>query len=589
MQKLFEFYIKNLERYTSEGLKIQKRLKILSYSRLAMFAATIIAVYFLWFDVKLATLSAFLGMGTFLFLVRYYEDVKQKYRFTHALTKINSTELDVLKYDFDTLPDGAEFIDANHDYSQDLDLFGKGSFFQYMNRTQLDDGTNYLSELINSNNVESIIAKQETVDELARKPEWRQNYTAKAMLIKSESTTKEIVNWLNKHTPFVPKVMRYLPWLFLGVTIALCALLFLASWSFSLFIFWIVLGLGITARYYRQISLLARRADKVKAVFKQYSKLMAYIEETNFDGAQLKYQKQKLLVGDKNASATVKEFGKLLDVMDYNNNVFYAIFGNGCFLGALRTAYQIETWIKKHKDNVPDWFEVIAFFDAYNSLGNFSFNHPLYTYPIVQEGRVSLACKKAGHAMIPADKNIRNDFQIGQENFFIITGSNMAGKSTFLRTVGLAIVIANMGLPVCAEECFYSPIKLMTSMRSIDSLTKGDSFFLSELKRLRKIVTALKSERYFVLLDEILKGTNSMDKASGSKKFLARLVKERATGLIATHDLSLCSSAKDFKQIHNYYLDASIENDELYFDYLLKRGVSKTMNASFLLEKMDIV
>ena len=589
MQKLIEFYSKNLERHTNEGLKIQKKLKILSYSRLLMFLVTLLAVYFLWSNVKVAIIAGFVGMGTFLFLVRYYEDVKEKYRFSHALSKLNATELDVLKYDFDALPDGAQFIDANHDYSQDLDLFGKGSFFQYINRSKLEEGTNHLVELLISNDVESIIAKQETVDELARKPEWRQNYTAKAMLIKSDTTIKEITNWLEGYAPFVPKTMQYLPWVFIGVTIALAALIFLASWSFSLLIFWIVLGLAITGKYFAKIQHLASRADKVKSLFRQYAGLMTAIEQTDFESAQLKYQKQKLLVGQKDASETTKRFARFLDIMDYNNNVFYAIFGNGCFLGALRTAYQIEGWIKDHKNEVANWFEVIAFFDAYNSLGNFSFNHPLYTYPILQNGPVLLACEKAGHAMIPADKNIRNDFQIDQENFFIITGSNMAGKSTFLRTVGLTVIMANMGLPVCAEECFYTPTKLATSMRSIDSLSKGDSFFLSELKRLRKIITALQSEGYFVLLDEILKGTNSVDKAEGSKKFLSRLVLEGATGLIATHDLSLCTTADDFEQVHNYYLDASIENDELYFDYLLKKGVSKTMNASFLLKKMGLV
>lgn len=589
MQKLFEFYNNNLDQYSNRVFKIKNRLKILSYLRLSMFLITIWVVYFLWLNVKLAILAAFIGIGTFLFLVKYYEDVKQRYRFTNALAKINSTELDVLKYDFDALPDGSQFINSNHDYSQDLDLFGQGSFFQYLNRTKLKEGTNYLAKLLTSNDTKSIIAKQRTIDELARNTKWRQNYTAKAMLIKSDNTTAEIINWLEKYTSFVPKVMRYLPLAFLSVTIILCVLLFLESWSFSFLILWIVIGLGITSFYFRKIIQLTTRADKAKSLFKQYSGLMVSIERTCFESAQLKYQKQRLLTSNKNASDATRGFAKLLDNMDYNNNVFYAILGNGCFLGALRTAYQIENWIKDYKNEVSNWFEVIAFFDAYNSLGNFSFNHPLYTYPVVQNGPILLASKQTGHAMIPADKNVRNNFKIDQKNFFILTGSNMAGKSTFLRTVGLTIVKANLGLPVCAEECFYSPIKLMTSMRSIDSLSKGDSFFLSELKRLRKIITALESERYFVLLDEILKGTNSIDKAVGSKKILARLVKEGATGLIATHDLSLCAIADDFTQVHNYYLDASIENDELYFDYLLKKGVSKTMNASFLLNKMKLI
>ena len=153
----------------------------------------------------------------------------------------------------------------------------------------------------------------------------------------------------------------------------------------------------------------------------------------------------------------------------------------------------------------------------------------------------------------------------------------------------MCIVMANVGLPVCAESCLYHPRKLATSMRSIDSLQRGDSYFFSELKRLKQVVQWLKQDEYFLLLDEILKGTNSHDKAIGSKRFLAKLIRMQATGLIATHDLSLCETAKDHNNVYNYHLDATISNNELTFDYLLKKGVSETMNASFLLEKMDLV
>ena len=165
----------------------------------------------------------------------------------------------------------------------------------------------------------------------------------------------------------------------------------------------------------------------------------------------------------------------------------------------------------------------------------------------------------------------------------------MAGKSTFLRTVSLAIVMANMGLPVCAEKFEYSPIKLITSMRTTDSLADDESYFFSELKRLKFIVEEIKSENYFIILDEILKGTNSTDKAIGSKKFVQKLVASNSTGIIATHDLSLCEIEKELSEIENYYFDAEIINNELFFDYKLKDGVCKNMNASFLLKKMEIV
>lgn len=165
----------------------------------------------------------------------------------------------------------------------------------------------------------------------------------------------------------------------------------------------------------------------------------------------------------------------------------------------------------------------------------------------------------------------------------------MAGKSTFLRTISLHIVMANAGLPVCAKTSEYNPVKLVTSMRTSDSLTDDSSYFFSELTRLKFIVDAIKKEPYFIILDEILKGTNSTDKAIGSRKFVEKLVDGNATGIIATHDLSLCEIEKELSDVQNYYFDAQIVNDELFFDYKLKQGVCQNMNASFLLKKMEIV
>ncbi|WP_338039252.1 MutS-related protein [Maribacter litopenaei] len=182
-----------------------------------------------------------------------------------------------------------------------------------------------------------------------------------------------------------------------------------------------------------------------------------------------------------------------------------------------------------------------------------------------------------------------NDYEIKKEDFFIITGANMAGKSTFLRTVSLQIVMANIGLPVCAKVMEYSPIKLITSMRTSDSLTDDESYFFSELKRLKFIVDEIQKDNYFIVLDEILKGTNSTDKARGSRKFVERLVASSSTGIIATHDLSLCEVANELPQVKNYYFDAEIVDDELHFDYTFKEGICQNMNASFLLRKMEII
>jgi len=589
MQKLLEFYTHLHDKHLGEYTAIKRKLRGLSISRLVAFVGVILVVYLLREDIRGAIVFAVAGLALFLFLVRYYEDIKIKLQWAHALVKINQTELNVLKHEYEELPNGEEYLDSEHAFSQDIDLFGQGSFFQYLNRTQLKEGKDKLAQLLSANDMESVGAKQETIDELAQKPEWRQNFSAQASLVEQEIQVREVIQWLQGYSSFVPKNMRSLPWFFLLGSGILTFLTYQFNLPSLFLLLWMITGLGITGRFYKRITQLAQKADKVKATFKQHAQLLRMIEETNFEAPQLRYQKQRLKAGEKGASEIIGRFSRLLNTMDYNNNVFYIIFGNGCALGALWTAYYIESWIGTYQSKVEEWFGVIAFFEAYISLGNFSFNHPFYTYPVLTNGPQVLDCKALGHPLIPAEKNIRNNFSINDKAFFIITGSNMAGKSTFLRSVGLCMVMANLGLPVYARECMYSPRKLMTSMRSMDSLYKGDSYFLSELKRLKKVVQSVERDAYFVLLDEILRGTNSHDKAVGSKKVLARLVRANATGLIATHDLSLCDTAKEHPNVLNYHLDATIENNELSFDYKFKKGVSKTMNASFLLEKMDLV
>jgi len=354
-------------------------------------------------------------------------------------------------------------------------------------------------------------------------------------------------------------------------------------------IFWLVFGMIIVGLFSKKVTSLGHKATKMKSTFDQYNQLLEMIEKTNFTSDLLKRQKSNILSNGENNSKVLKKFASLLNNLDRNNNLLYLIFANGFFLRSLTDSLAIEKWIGNHGKSVETWFDTIAFFDAYNSLGNFAFNHPKFTYPQITDDEVILKSKNAGHPLLDSSKSILNDITIQDGQFFIITGANMAGKSTFLRTVSLQIMMANVGLPVCSESVVYSPIKLITSMRTTDSLTDDESYFFSELKRLRYIIDEIQTDRYFIVLDEILKGTNSTDKALGSRKFVERLVKSESTGIIATHDLSLCEVADEHPAVKNHYFDAEIIDDELHFDYTFKEGICQNMNASFLLKKMQII
>jgi hypothetical protein len=583
------FYTQQSQKHQLEANDLKKKLFGLSTLRLIVFMVTAIAVYYTFSSWQIALMIAIIGVGIFLYLLSKYSDLKYKHDVSKALININEDEIKIASGDFHSRKEGLQYQNPIHFYSLDIDLFGRGSFFQFINRTTIQEGTNVLANQFTANHIKDIKLRQDAIKELGDKPKWRQHFTAIASLIKVETPALKIIDWLKNHNYFLPKIMQWLPFVFTMISALLLGLTIFKMLDPSYFGYWLLIGLGITAKYLKKINNVAQNTERVKDTFKQYSALLDLIENETFT-SRLLQDKQKLIQSEtKKASSIFNEFSKGLDALENRNNLISAIFGNGYFLSDIKNAYKIEQWIFKYAHKVDDWFEVVSFFDAYNSLGNFAFNHPQYVYPKITEHKAVIDAKDLGHPLLDSRKRIDSDLLINDQQFFIVTGANMAGKSTFLRTVSLHIVMANIGLPVCAKQSEYSPVKLITNMRTSDSLTDDSSYFFSELTRLKFIVDEIAKEPYFIVLDEILKGTNSIDKAIGSKKFVEKLVANKATGIIATHDLSLCEISKELKQVKNYYFDAEIVNDELFFDYKLKQGICKNMNASFLLKKMEIV
>jgi hypothetical protein len=589
MEKLTRFYKEEKDKLEIELKAVKNKLANLSILRLIVFLGTSFGIYFLFDTLRIVGVIGAVGVIVFGILLIKYLDAKESKILLITKIKINETEIRVLEGDFSFLKTGEEFIDPTHVYSNDIDLFGRGSFFQYINRTSTKQGAKELAKTITKNHILSIDKKQEVLKELSQKVAWRQHFSALASLVTTRYSTKEILDFIQNYSAVFSTIVSKLPTVFSLVSIVLIALVSFAIIPFSILILWVFIGLGITALFFKKTQEIYVRADKAKATFKQYYLLLQEIENRKFSSAKLQ-EKQQIIQSEKlQASVIFKQFSKILDAFDQRNNLLIAFVGNAFFLWDLRNAVKVEIWITNYKHTVKKWFEVIAFFDAQNSLANFQYNHPEYTFPKVQKQDAIIKAVGLGHPLLNSEKRIDNDFNIYDQEFFIVTGANMAGKSTFLRTVSLSIVMANVGLPVCAKSYIYSPVKLITSMRTSDSLADDESYFYSELKRLKFIVDTIDKDDYFIILDEILKGTNSKDKAIGSKKFIEKLVSSKSTGIIATHDVSLCELATDFSEIKNYYFDAEISNDELYFDYLFKKGVCKNMNASFLLKKMEII
>ena len=264
---------------------------------------------------------------------------------------------------------------------------------------------------------------------------------------------------------------------------------------------------------------------------------------------------------------------------------------NYFFLWDILQSRRLDRWRGIYKDYLEKWFETLSCFDALNSLACFSFNNPGFIFPEPVDTAFVLKAEDCGHPLILEDSRINNPIGLeGWKQFIIVTGANMAGKSTYLRTVAVNFILAMTGAPVCASKFVFSPAEIFTSIRTRDNLLQNESYFFAELKRLKAIIDELDSgTQLFIILDEILKGTNSKDKQMGSLALLKQLIRYNATGLIATHDLSLGSLIEEFPEnIRNKRFEVEIENDNLVFDYTLKDGISRNLNATFLMKKMGI-
>jgi DNA mismatch repair ATPase MutS len=320
--------------------------------------------------------------------------------------------------------------------------------------------------------------------------------------------------------------------------------------------------------------------------------MLHHIEQKTFRSALMAELKQKLQHNNESAGSIIRNLQKILHEFEYRQNILVGFTLNSLLLWDLRCAYRLFRWQQHYAKDLPDWFGVIAEIDALISLSNYNYNHPNWAIPEIQENQFELVAKDMGHPLIDPHKCVTNDFSIsGKEKMVIITGANMAGKSTFLRTVGVNLVLASCGCRVFANRFNFSPIRVFTNMRTTDNLMNDESYFYAELLRLQTILELLrKGEKLFVILDEMLKGTNSIDKLNGSKELIKQLTSLNTYGIVATHDLGLTELSLDYPEIlKNQCFEVHLTSSELTFDYKLTEGVTQTMNATFLMKKMGII
>ncbi len=590
------FYQKEVELHTSKFDQLTKETKYISALRVFVFFAGLVLIYYATaFTLNITLITIFLFLISFGLIIFYHNKTHKKREFYKILLKINTAELKGIDRNYEDFQDGAEYGSSDHSYADDLDLFGKNSLFQAINRCSTFIGKDKLSNwFLNINRDKNKIAeKQKAVEELSVLARWRQVFqTTGFQSEEKQDDQKDVAKWASEKSEFNSLV--YL-WLLIIVPIITFSLLLLSIWGLiaeQLFIMYVLLiPIGIFWKNFKKVNLIHKQLGKKTELLKKYAALIKTLEDQNFSSDYLKNALSEIHQNHELPSAVLKKLAKISSAFDNRLNMLLGLLLNIFLLWDLLQSVRLNYWKKKYGSSLPVWFEVISEFEALSSLANFHFNHPENTFPVLSNKDFFIDAKDMGHPMILKPQRVNNDIKFDSwQNFVIITGANMAGKSTFLRTLGTNIILASMGASVSAKYFEWSPVQIFTSLRTKDSLDKNESYFFAELKRLKNIIDRLNNKQpLFIILDEILKGTNSKDKQSGSMQLIEQLIGLNASGIIATHDLILGELINSYpKNIINKRFEVEIVDDKLVFDYRLKEGVSKNMNATFLMKKMGI-
>jgi DNA mismatch repair ATPase MutS len=570
----------------------QRLMGLLSLLRLLSLS---LAVFLLVMGIRqqhaLFYVSAGVMVGVFFLLVVRYNRRKDLKELNGRLKELNRRESLCLDHQFQSDPDGSEFSDRSHPWSYDLDLFGKGSLYQYLNRTATRQGSALLAGMLTREPEHAgvITDRQAIIGELRDRIDFRQTLTARGQMIPEKAGDLDgIARWLTM--PVYILRHRWLFYLALGISALSLGIMsygFLDPSGFWYLLPLLLINFTILSPFLQRTNRYQQDISRKHELLEGYARLLEIIAAAELSHPELAQAGKKAREGMKE----VVRLSRLLNVFDQRLNMLLGVVFNGFFLFDFIMLHLLEQWKGRNRDRIMEWIGVTGRMDALISLAGFAFNHPAYALPDLSGTGDCLDVKDLGHPLIPPGKRVDNDLLIEEEKVVIITGANMAGKSTFLRALGVNLVLAYTGCPVCASRFRVGFMGLFTSMRTSDSLAEEESYFLAEIRRLQRIVQRIETgPAMMVLLDELLKGTNTTDKKLGSVGMIRRILPCPVRCFIATHDLSLGELEKELPgEVAALCFESYIDGLELSFDYTIRKGIATNMNASFLMKHMGIM
>ncbi|KGE15108.1 MutS-related protein [Sphingobacterium deserti] len=595
---IYQKYQDHIQQSGEEIQQLNKRINQNSFARLFVILGGG-ALLFYSFQLNNILLVLMLTIGIiliFVFLINRQAKLERQRDDKLAFLKINENEIQLKDTRQGIYDNGQTFENNQHPYTADLDVFGPYSLFAMLNRAATALGKSTLASwLMAAGSRPSIESRQQAVAELENDLEWSQHFQSK--LVFNLSQKIEVKAFLGRYfqdsglsfgTPLLKIYVTLVPFIMLALT------------TISIFVYplWTYLGgLAIihllwTLAMAGKVSLFSSKIDKVGQVLAAYADGLALIEGKAFNTSLTQMLQSKLRMNDTQLSNAFKQLAQLINNLDARNNMLVGSLLNMVFLWDFKYVMKIVHWKSQYEANILLAFDVIAEFEALNSLAILKRNHPEWTLPQILDHKdnVSLATTHIAHPLISVKTSVVNDYTNENHSIALITGSNMAGKSTFLRTIGINAVLAYAGA-VCCAKSFRLPIyHLISYMRIKDSLNESTSTFKAELDRMRFILqTVEKDKQSFFLIDEMLRGTNSVDKYLGSRAIIRKLIAMEGQGMVATHDLQLASLEEEYSgKVQNYHFDIQVVEGEMLFDYKLKNGRCTIFNASMLLKGIGI-
>ena len=571
---------------------IKNKLLVVSISRLCAFILIGFSIYQLLIHFQLIWLFTLMGsIIGFLALISSFIQLKNKEKYLIQLSIVYQNEIGCLNGNLNMFNNGSEFASAES-FWDDLDIFQQGGLFHLINRSSTQYGLNELAKKLQNPllNKAEIIEEQIAIQTLSKQIPLVETIITTSLLHKTDYTSLDaIFVWLNSanqlHKSAWVKFIRYaFPMMNIGL---LCYAMVTGNISFFGISF--LMGFLQIGYYFKYLQENFGLLNNKQAILKQYAailKLFSKIEA--LDSTVLHIHKENA----NQACTAILALSKIASRIDQRLNILIMTFFNPYFLYDIQNMWALEDWKIKYQHDLHKWMDTVAAIERYNSLAVYAYQYSENIYPNVLEKELAIQAKGVAHPLIKKQNRVPNDIFIGHtEKLLLITGSNMSGKTTFLRTLGVNLVMAQNGLPVCATAFSFLPMNIFTSIRISDSLQENTSYFMAELKKLQALKNGVKeSSASLVLIDEILRGTNSDDKYYGSEQFVKELIQFNCISLFATHDLKLSELETEYPyQIANYCFESSIVNEKLLFDYIIRKGVAQNKNASFLMKQMGII